>query len=109
MNNDWEAILMSQQEQKIERGHVLTCMVLECSYNRSEVCHAPDINVGEQHPTCDTFTKQSASPMAQGMPDVSVCNVTQCRFNSNNDCMAPGITVIDHDGHADCATYRTGV
>ncbi|MEW5705640.1 MAG: DUF1540 domain-containing protein [Actinomycetota bacterium] len=55
--------------------------MLECGYNRSEVCHAPDINVGEQHPTCDTFTQQLTSLVAQGMPDVSVCNVTQCRFN----------------------------
>ncbi|MDI6715911.1 MAG: DUF1540 domain-containing protein [Actinomycetota bacterium] len=100
---------MAQPEQQMEIGRVLTCTVNECSYNKNNVCHAPDINVGEMHPTCDTFTQEAVSPIAQGMPDVSVCNVTECRFNLNNDCTAPGITVAHHSEHADCLTYRTGV
>ncbi len=93
--------------QQMNEGHVLTCMVMECTFNQQEVCHAPNINVGETHPSCDTFTTGNALPIPQGMPDVSVCNVTECKFNQSNDCMAPGITVAHHSGHADCFTYRS--
>lgn len=87
-------------------GHVLTCTVTECTYNQSEVCHAPNIDVGEMHATCDTFTTGQARPVPQGMPDIAVCNVVDCQFNENRDCMAPGITVAHHSEHADCFTYR---
>lgn len=92
---------------QMEEGHVLTCMVTECSYNQNEVCFAPQIDVGDMHPTCDTFTKAQAQPVTQGMPDVATCNVTECKFNQSKDCMAPGITVSNHSGHADCFTYRS--
>lgn len=92
---------------EMEDGHVLTCSVTECTYNQGEVCHAPNINVGDMHPTCDTFTTMSAQPIEQGMPDVALCNVVDCKFNQNKDCVAPGITVSHHSGHADCFTYRS--
>ncbi|MEW5705441.1 MAG: DUF1540 domain-containing protein [Actinomycetota bacterium] len=94
--------------QQMERGHVLTCSVAECSYNANEVCHAPNINVGATHPTCDTFTLGNVNQAPLGMPDVSICSVTNCQFNKNNDCMAPGITVAHHGTHADCLTFRVG-
>jgi hypothetical protein len=90
----------------MDEGHVLTCTVTECSYNRMEVCHAPNINVGDNHPACDTFTTSNASLNESGMPDVAICNVLECQFNENNDCMAPGITVAHHSNHADCLTFR---
>lgn len=93
--------------EQMNEGHVLTCTVTECSYNQNEVCYAPNIEVGDSHPTCDTFTTQSAQPVSQGMPDVSMCRVTQCQFNQNEDCMAPGITVAHHSEHADCLTFRS--
>lgn len=93
---------------QMEQGHVLTCTVMECSFNQNEVCYAPNIDVGEMHPTCDTFTTQSVQTAPQGMPDVAVCNVTDCQFNQNKDCAAPGITVNHHSNHADCLTYRAG-
>ncbi|MHB9003556.1 MAG: DUF1540 domain-containing protein, partial [Coriobacteriia bacterium] len=47
---------VSMQSQ--EQGHapVVTCDVMECSYNKNECCCAPSIEVGDQHPACDTFT-----------------------------------------------------
>jgi len=92
---------------QMEQGHVLTCTVMECSFNQNEVCYAPNIDVGETHPTCDTFTTQSVQMAQQGMPDVAVCNVTECMFNQSRDCAAPGITVDHHSNHADCLTFRS--
>lgn len=91
---------------QMNEGHVLTCTVTECSFNKEEACHAPNINVGDMHPTCDTFTTQNVQGAPSEMPDVAVCNVADCKFNQSNDCMAPGITVAHHSGHADCLTYR---
>ncbi len=90
-----------------EQGHVLTCTMEQCAFNQNVSCFAPKIDVGAAHPTCDTFTTGQAQPVQQAMPDVASCNETDCRFNQNNDCQAPGITVANHDGHADCFTYRS--
>ncbi|MHB0976506.1 MAG: DUF1540 domain-containing protein [Candidatus Aquicultorales bacterium] len=88
-------------------GHVLTCTKTDCAYNQDEICYAPGIEVGDMHPTCDTYTTSGGQPSQEPMADVSTCNVTECQFNTNKDCMAPGITVADHSGHADCFTYRS--
>lgn len=93
-------------EHHMEEGNVLTCTVIECSYNQKEMCHAPSITVGDTHPTCDTFTTQPANQADLEMPDVQACHATSCRFNKNEDCAAAGITVAHHSDHADCLTYR---
>lgn len=93
--------------QQMNEGHVLTCTVTECSYNQSQLCHAPNITVGDAHPMCDTFTTTQVQPADVEMPDVETCNATDCKFNQSKDCMAPGITVAYHSEHADCLTYRS--
>ena len=91
---------MGQQE-----APVATCKVVECSYNERECCFAPDIQVGDSHPTCDTFTTGGASTVQQES-HVGGCKVMQCAFNGDQECQAPGITVAYHSNHADCETYR---
>lgn len=86
---------------------VVTCTVMECSYNKTERCCAPQIEVGDQHPACDTFTTMGAvDAQDQDMSKVSVCHVMQCSFNDSEMCDAPGVTVTHHSSHADCSSYR---
>ena len=35
---------------------VMTCLAEDCSYNCRDECCAPTIEVGDEHPRCDTFT-----------------------------------------------------
>ena len=86
-------------------SHVLTCLADQCSYNCREVCCAPVIEVGEEHPACDTFTT-GAVQIADFEPQVQDCKVSQCHFNSSWACTAAGVTMITHSDHADCATFR---
>lgn len=86
-------------------GCVLTCAVTQCSYNDAEECCAPDIQVGDDHPMCDTFTT-SAVQKTREESAVARCMVTDCNFNQGQDCHARGITVGTHSGHADCVTFR---
>jgi len=86
---------------------VVTCTVTECSYNDQEKCCAPQIEVGDEHPQCDTFTTSgSVRAMQQEMSKVGACRVRQCSFNTQQQCEAPGITVTHHSNHADCTSYR---
>lgn len=92
-----------------QQGHapVVTCTVTECSYNEQEKCCAPQIEVGDQHPQCDTFTtSQAVQAVQQEMSKVGTCHVMQCSFNTQQQCQAPGITVTHHSNHADCTSYR---
>lgn len=89
------------------KAPVVTCTVTECSYNQQQKCMAPNIEVGDSHPQCDTFTTSGGvRPMQQDMSTVGLCNVTQCSFNDSTQCQAPGITVTHHTNHADCSSYR---
>lgn len=88
-----------------EQGPVLTCTVQDCSYNRSESCHAPGIEVGSEHPACDTYTIGPASISADEA-SVMGCKVEECEFNAEMNCHAAGITVSFHSAHADCITFR---
>lgn len=92
-----------------KEGSVLTCRVDECSYNDSEICHAPGIQVGGEHAMCASFTTDRSSGRNSDMADVGRCDATMCAFNSGQGCGAPGITVEHHEQHADCATYRAMV
>lgn len=87
------------------QADVETCLVEQCTYNCREECCAPDIQVGGDHPLCDTFTTGEVQP-TDTMASVGGCDVTQCHFNDSMDCMAAGITVSNHAGHADCLTFR---
>ena len=87
------------------QGPVLTCIKIDCDYNVDDCCYAGGIEVGDEHPQCDTYTTGSATPTEQ-MANVSTCHVTDCFFNKQEDCCAAGITVGEHSGHADCLTAR---
>ncbi|MBE0428379.1 MAG: DUF1540 domain-containing protein [Thermoleophilia bacterium] len=88
-------------------GLVLSCLVEQCSWWKNRECHAPRIQVGSEHPTCDTYTTESqVSQATESEPPVSNCSVQACKFNEQGEqCMAPGITVGHHADHADCDTY----
>jgi hypothetical protein len=88
-----------------QHGPVLTCQKTDCSYNRDECCHAEHIQVGDEHPACDTYTHEQVR-IAVDLADVPTCKVSDCYFNESSDCHAVGITVADHRGHADCLTAR---
>lgn len=91
-----------------EDGAVLTCTALECSYNQGEVCHATAIQVGSEHPVCDTFTMGRPGSMDEDAAGVGACAILDCTFNASRHCRAPGITVGVHSEHADCITFRPG-
>lgn len=99
---------MSEMERMMnsDNGPVLTCKVEDCSYNERECCYAPQIEVGDDHPKCDTYTREGAQATAE-MAMVGSCHVQECYFNSSEECHAAGITVGFHSGHADCMTART--
>lgn len=88
-----------------QNGCVLTCTVGECSYNQELECLAPEIMVGDDHPRCDTFTRDRIS-MATQDAIVMTCAVAACAFNDDQHCHARGVTVDHHSGHADCVTFR---
>lgn len=98
---------MAEMDRMMSSGHgpVLTCQKLDCDYNVDDCCYAGGIEVGDDHPLCDTYSKGTAAPKQQ-MADVTTCHVTECYFNKQEDCHAAGITVGDHSGHADCLTAR---
>lgn len=84
---------------------VAGCDVNECFYNREKNCHAPAINVGGDHPLCDTFVSQSGHIGRSDTGMVGACHVRDCRYNSDMTCSAQAIQVGHHTGHADCVTF----
>lgn len=96
---------MGYQEVQDTNGSVLTCTVSDCSYNRSFGCHAPRVQVANDHPACSTYTHDTA-PIAARESTVSLCLSMGCHYNDHAHCSAHGITVGSHQGHADCATFR---
>lgn len=97
--------MQGEQMMSSDQGPVLTCQKTDCSYNQNECCYAGRIEVGDEHPTCDTYTTQQVQRMQQ-MAMVGTCHVTMCHFNTNRNCTASGVTVAEHTGHADCYTMR---
>jgi hypothetical protein len=85
---------------------VTQCQVDECFYNREMMCHAPAINVGGEHPNCDTFIPKGTHIMRSETSMVGACHVDQCRFNQELTCRAAGIVVAHHLNHADCETFE---
>ena len=85
---------------------VSKCLVDNCFYNRDNQCHAPAINVGGMHPSCDTFITQPEHIHRQDTALVGACHVKQCRFNADLTCSAAGIIVSSHADHADCGTFE---
>jgi hypothetical protein len=96
---------MKGRDVRSQDGAVLTCTVADCSYNKEMECWAPAIKVGDDHPSCDTFTHLSVQPAAQESI-VAACGVAECDFNDASRCVARGVTVSNHTAHADCITFR---
>lgn len=88
-----------------QQGPVLTCQKEDCSYNQKDCCYADGIEVGDDHPLCDTYTHEDVRTN-HSTSMVSACHVVDCVFNQDQDCHSPGITVGSHIGHADCLTAR---
>jgi hypothetical protein len=86
-------------------SRVMTCLAEDCSWNCREECCAPAIEIGDEHPRCDTFTTGAVSPMGELAP-IQDCKVSDCHFNHDMECGASGITLDVHNTHADCITYR---
>ena len=91
--------------EKSLEGHVLTCSAQDCSYNDDRCCCAPMIEVGSDHPMCDTYTRDSVE-RSSIEPEISRCSIQDCSFNSSQSCHAPAVTVMSHADHADCGTFR---
>ena len=90
---------------QITESHVLTCGAEDCSYNCRDVCCAPAVEIGAEHPACDTFTTGAVEVRNVEAP-IRDCKVEDCHFNSLEMCTASGVTMITHAHHADCATFR---
>lgn len=84
---------------------VETCLVEDCSWNCRDECCAPSVEIGDEHPRCDTYTTGAVMP-ADNMASVLDCKVEDCHFNHSMACGASGITLGHHHDHADCLTYR---
>ncbi|HEY3377420.1 MAG TPA: DUF1540 domain-containing protein [Armatimonadota bacterium] len=84
------------------------CDVENCFYNTDLHCHAPAINVGGDHPNCDTFIAKGTHIPRNEMSIVGACHVDQCRWNADLTCHASGIVVQHHTDHADCGTFEPG-
>jgi len=84
---------------------VSRCDVDKCFYNRDQQCHAPAINVGGEHPNCDTFIPQGKHIARQEGSAVGACHVDECKYNADLTCHAAGIVVGYHAEHADCDTF----
>jgi hypothetical protein len=85
---------------------VTECDVENCFYNRNKLCHAAAINIGGEHPNCDTFVSEPDHTRRNEGSMVGACHVTHCRFNNQMLCQASSIHVAPHSGHADCATFE---
>ena len=85
---------------------VSKCDVSQCFYNKDKACRAPAINVGRDHPACDTFITNGGHGGFNGTGSVGACHVDHCRFNQGLLCTAQAVSVGQHAGHADCATYE---
>ena len=85
---------------------VTECQVEKCFYNRDLMCHAPAINVGGEHPNCDTFIPKGNHIMRSDTAMVGACHVDDCKYNQELMCQAAGIVVALHNLHADCGTFE---
>lgn len=103
----FEIIILKKKEViDMEMPKISMCDMTECFYNTKKVCHAPAINIGSDHPLCDTFMKGGMHGGAMDMTgSVGACKVDHCRHNTSFLCSAQSIKVGHHGSHADCKTY----
>lgn len=86
---------------------VSSCDMGECFFNSDKKCHAPAINIGGSHPTCDTYivNRRHGGDMELSAM-VGACKVIQCKHNMDLCCGASGIAVGHHRRHGDCLTFE---
>jgi len=86
---------------------VSSCDMEDCFFNKGQTCHAPAINVGGDHPLCDTFINNSrhGGDMDRAAM-VGACKVSNCTHNTELCCGAPTIRVGPHRSHGDCQTFE---
>lgn len=90
----------------INISKILSCAVVECSYNKNNECHTPAITVGDgKHASCDTYFRSESKGGIDTVGGVGACKVEDCRYNRSFECTAAGINVGHHVDHADCTTY----
>ncbi|MHB0913395.1 MAG: DUF1540 domain-containing protein [Armatimonadota bacterium] len=85
---------------------VSRCSVRECYYNENNLCHANAIQVGSEHPVCDTFISAGQHGAPSYIGRVGACHVSNCEYNRDLSCIADGIDVGKHSEHADCLTFE---
>ena len=86
---------------------ITKCTVNDCFYWESNVCRANAIQVGDEHPMCDTYAKSSAHSGPADMGRVGACHTSNCEYNKQLSCSAKGIDVGYHADHADCLTFES--
>lgn len=86
---------------------VTRCRVVECAYNRDEVCHARGITVGDSDtPACDTFFTSDRRASGEFEAGVGACKVSVCEYNEGFQCAAPSVEVAPAREKADCITFE---
>ena len=87
---------------------VAKCTVVECFYNREDLCYAHSILVGSEEPVCETFTLSSDHTNKHGEADVGACHVANCEHNDKSFCHAVNdIEVGWDDNTAVCVTFES--
>lgn len=93
----------------VVKPEIAGCAMKDCAFNSRGRCHALAINVGDDHPRCDTYSS-SAEKAGQHylIGGVGACKVTRCSYNGGMLCGAPNISIARHNDHADCLMYKEG-
>jgi hypothetical protein len=91
----------------MEMQQVKECSIVECAYNRDNICRALAITIGGSEPLCDTFwkyTHKAGDPARLGT--VGACKVVACIHNYDGECGSPGGIVIARKGtKPNCMTF----
>ncbi|MHB0997605.1 MAG: DUF1540 domain-containing protein [Armatimonadota bacterium] len=85
---------------------VQKCTVNNCFYWMNDICKANAIQVGDDHPMCDTFARSMEHKGPADHGKVGACHTSNCEYNQQLSCSAMGIEVGFHSDHADCLTFE---
>jgi hypothetical protein len=85
---------------------VKKCTVNDCFYWGDDKCRANAIQVGDDHPLCDTYVKAGSHGAPANMGKVGACHTSDCQYNKDLSCSANSIDVGWHAHHADCLTFE---
>ena len=85
---------------------VKKCTVNDCFYWGDDMCRANAIQVGDDHPLCDTYMKSGSHGAPADIGRVGACHTSNCQYNEDLSCSANGIDVGWHSEHADCLTFE---